>query len=143
MRSPIWDVMGMVGSDSVSNPYIRDLIDFDGVTDRDSKARRERAVKILMRVKNGKDHRENFRQLLQIIFKEEYHNKEHTGLEVRKMFNFYTRTIKTMGKEGFTTSDGRTYSNIKNIKMNTYFSWNGGDQQKFANWINRSPLKRN
>ena len=133
----------MVGSDNVTNQYIRDLIDFDGVTDRDSKWRRERAVKILMRVKNGKDHRENFRQLLQIIYKEEYHNKERTGPEVRKMFNFYTRTVKTMGEMGFNTSDGRTYSNIKNIKMNTYFSWTGYDQQKFVNWINQSPLKRN
>ena len=143
MRLPIGDVMGMVGSDSVTNRYIRDLISFDGVTDRDSKGTRERAVKILMKEKNGKQNRENFFQLLHIIFKEEYHNKERTGPEVRKMFNFYTRTVKTMGKEGFTTSDGRTYSNIKNIKMNTYFSWNGNDQQKFANWINQSPLKRN
>ena len=143
MRLPIGDVLGMVGSDSVTNRYIRDLISFDGVTDRDSKGTRERAVKILMKEKNGKQNRENFFQLLNIIFKEEYHNKERTDPEVRKMFNFYTRTVKTMGKEGFTTSDGRTYSNIKNIKMNTYFSWNGNDQQKFANWINQSPLKRN
>ena len=68
MRLPTGDVMGMVGSDSVTNRYIRDLISFDGVTDRDSKGTRERAVKILMKEKNGKQNRENFFQLLHIIF---------------------------------------------------------------------------
>ena len=132
----------MVGSDRVDNPYIRDLIDYDGILDYRSEERRKRAKKHLTKSEPGWKHRENFVQLLNIIYMKDYHNRKHTDSDVRSVFNFYTRKLTARGDEGFTTSDGKSYAKLQNIKINHYYSWSGEDQQRFANWIAESPLNR-